>query len=83
MLNSIPVVGWILDFVFKISLAIPFWIVWTICGIGRCFFDFLPANYLAPGFWEIFGLFVVLGILKGFSPLNVSSTGGDAKAESR
>lgn len=68
MLNNIPIIGWILDLIFKISLAIPFWIIWTLLGIGAKFFYFLPAVFIAPGFWSIVGLFICIGILVQFSP---------------
>ncbi len=64
MLNAIPIVGWFLDFGFKASMAIPFWIVWTVCGVGERFFYFLPKVYLSIGFWNCVGLFIAIGILK-------------------
>lgn len=81
MLNSLPFIGWFLDLVFKISLAVPFWIVWTSCGIGAKFFPFLPAVYLRPSFWECVGVFIVVPILKGiFVPtlasVSQSNSGG-------
>lgn len=79
-MNNIPVVGWILDLIFKTSLAVPFWLFWTVFDIGADFFAFLPAQYQAIGFLDTVGVFVCLGILKGFSPFAVtsSSSGGDA-----
>ena len=63
-MNAIPVVGWLLALIFNISTAVPFWIVWTYCGIGRKFFGFVPEVYQSVGFWECVGLFTVIGILK-------------------
>lgn len=63
MINAIPFVGWILDLVFKVSLAIPFWIIWTVCGLGAKYFYFLPSIYQAPGFWNCVGLFMAIPIL--------------------
>jgi hypothetical protein len=63
-INSLPVVGWILSAVFAVSTAIPFWMIWTACGLGRKYFYFLPEVYQSIGFWECVGLFVVVGILK-------------------
>lgn len=81
MLNNLPIIGWILDVVFKASLSLPFWIVWTLCGIGAKFFYFLPAVYLHPGFWECVGVFMVLGVLNGFVPKFASvSQDNDNKA---
>lgn len=65
VLNIIPVAGWLLDLVFKISLAVPFYIVWTGFGIGERFFPFLPPQFLAPGFWDCVGVFIVVPIAYG------------------
>lgn len=65
MLNMIPGIGWILDLMFKASLAVPFWFIWTICGIGATYFYWLPKVYQTPGFWDCVGVFIVVPILKG------------------
>lgn len=52
MLNAIPFFGWFLSAVFAISLAVPFWLIWTVFGIGQTFAYWLPAVYLNPGFWQ-------------------------------
>lgn len=64
MLNSIPFVGWLLDFILKASLSVPFWIIWTVGGIGEKYFYFLPEVYLRPTFWNCVGVFIVVPILK-------------------
>lgn len=64
MLNMIPVFGWIASFVVNVSLAVPFWLAWTVGETGRTFFPFLPAQYQSPGFWECVGLFLCFSILK-------------------
>lgn len=80
-MNAIPILGWLIDLAVKISMAVPFWIVWTKCGIGAKFFGFLPAVYLAPGFWNIVGVFICMGILMGFSPFRVSSSSESKAAQ--
>lgn len=72
MINSIPVLGWLLSIVFNTSLAIPFWLFWTHLEIGKRYFYFLPEIYLSVGFWDCVGIFVVLSVLKGFFPVLVS-----------
>ncbi len=62
-LNNIPFAGWFLDFFFKVSLALPFWLIWSVLGIGKKFFYFLPQVYLDTGFWETVGVFVVVPIV--------------------
>ena len=75
MINAIPIFGWLLDLIFKISLAVPFWIIWTGCGIGERFFWFLPQEYKTPRFWECVGLFIVVPIIYWiFVPKLVSVT---------
>jgi hypothetical protein len=64
MLNAIPVFGWALSAFFAISLAVPFWFIWTVCGIGSTYAYFLPAVYQHPGFWDCVGVFIVVGIIK-------------------
>lgn len=63
MWSSIPFVGWILDFVIKAGLAVPFWFFWTFLGIGKKFFYFVPVTYQSIGFVECIGLFFCIGIL--------------------
>ncbi len=60
--NSIPVIGWSIDLFFKASLALPFWLIWSVFGIGAEFFYFLPKVYHTPGFWDCVFLFIVVPI---------------------
>jgi len=62
MLNYIPVFGWIIDFIFKASLAVPFWFIWTFCGIGKRYFYFAPDAYQSIPFLHCVGLFIVIPI---------------------
>ncbi|MCY3541074.1 MAG: hypothetical protein F4X56_10515 [Gammaproteobacteria bacterium] len=64
-MNAIPIVGWLFSFVVNVCLSIPFWLIWTACGIGRNFFPFLPEPLQAPGFWAVVGIFICLEILRG------------------
>lgn len=73
MLNAIPFFGWSLSLFFSISLAIPFWFVWTLCGIGDTYFYFLPSVWRSPGFWACVGIFIAVSIIKAvFVPKLVS-----------
>lgn len=73
MINSIPVVGWFLSLLFSVSLAVPFWICWTVCEIGEKYFYFLPEVYRHIDFWPLVGLFITISILKSvLSPKLVS-----------
>ncbi|MEK7090809.1 MAG: hypothetical protein AAB930_04455 [Patescibacteria group bacterium] len=65
MLNYIPILGWLMDFGFKASLALPFWLTWTVFGLGKKYFYFLPEVYHEPGFWNCLGLFIAVPILYG------------------
>lgn len=64
MINAIPVIGWVLSLFFSISLAIPFWLLWTVFGLGDTYAYWLPPIYQHPGFWACVGLFIVISILK-------------------
>jgi hypothetical protein len=81
MLNALPFVGWFLSLFFSISLAIPFWIVWTVCGIGETYFYWLPKVYQAPGFWASVGLFMVISILKAVLVPKLVSVSSESKSK--
>ena len=74
MINSIPLVGWIISVVMSASMAVPFWTAWTYCGIGRRFFAFVPEVYQRIDFWDTVLLFVVLSILRTQIPTLVYVT---------
>ena len=62
MLNSFPVIGWLIDFGFKASMSVPFWFIWTYFGLGKKYFYFLPEVYQSVPFWHCVGLFIVIPI---------------------
>lgn len=62
MLNMIPVWGWLMDFGLKLSMAVPFWFVWTYCELGKKYFYFLPAVFQSIPFWHVVGLFIAVPI---------------------
>lgn len=64
MINSLPVIGWMLSFGANASMSVPFWLIWTAFGIGRRYFYWLPEIYQSIPFWNCVGLFIVIGILK-------------------
>ena len=75
-LNHIPIIGWLISLLFTASLAVPFWLAWTVGGIGSTFFYFLPAVYLHPGFWQLIGLFISIGTIKilFFPEINIDNS---------
>jgi hypothetical protein len=79
MIFAIPFVGWIIGVLVAISMAIPFWLCWSVWGIGEKYFYFLPEVYRYIGFWNCVGLSIVISILKStFYPSfsnNVSTNG--------
>lgn len=82
MINAIPFFGWFLSLFFAIGLAVPFWFIWTVCGIGQTYAYWLPAIYQTPGFWARVGIFICTSIIKAvFVPKfgSVSSTSEVAK----
>ena len=64
MINAIPLFGWALSLFFSVSLALPFWIIWTVNGLGAKYAYWLPPVYQTPGFWECVGIFMVASIIK-------------------
>lgn len=64
MFNAIPIVGWLFSTIFAVSLAVPFWCVWTLAGIGQTFAYWLPPVYQHPGFWQCVGVFIAVPIIK-------------------
>lgn len=74
MINAIPFLGWMLSVIFSISLAIPFWLCWTVGGIGEMYFYWLPSTYRSIPFWHCVGLFMAISILKAVLIPHLSST---------
>ena len=64
MINALPIVGWLISFFVSVSLAVPFWFCWTICNIGKIYFDFLPPQWQHIPFWNCVGLFISVSIIK-------------------
>lgn len=64
MINAIPLLGWLVSAFINISLAIPFWLCWTVAGIGERYFYWAPEPYRVIPFWHCVGLFIVISILK-------------------
>jgi hypothetical protein len=86
MISAFPVVGWVIDLFFKASLAVPFWLIWTVFGLGEKYFYFLPPIYHTPTFWECVGLFVAVPILYWiFVPrlVSVSQTNNKPQSEQK
>lgn len=73
MINAIPFLGWFISVCVAISMAIPFYMFWTVNHIGAKFFYFMPAVYQAPGFWDTVMLFVVVSIIKSIFLPNLGS----------
>ena len=81
MINAIPVVGWFLSAFFAVSLAVPFWFIWTVCGIGETYAYWLPDVYLHPGFWQCVGIFIVMGIIKVVFVPRIASTSSSSESK--
>lgn len=81
MINAIPFLGWGMSLFFSISLAIPFWFVWTVCGIGDTYFYFLPYVWRTPGFWACVGIFIAVSIIKAVFVPKLVSVSSSSKAK--
>jgi hypothetical protein len=53
-----------LNIVMDMIIAIPFWLCWTVFGVGAKYFSFLPITYQNISLWYCMGIFVCLGLLK-------------------
>ena len=73
MINGIPVLGWILSVVISMSMSLPFWFFWTVCGIGKKYFYFIPVLYQSISFWNCVALFICISILKSILIPSLSS----------
>ena len=75
-MNQIPIIGWTLSFLMNCSLAVPFWICWTVCGIGQSYFDWLPPRWQSIPFWNTVGIFICLSVVRSIVPnlIHVSQT---------
>jgi len=62
-MNYIPIVGWIISILLNMSLAFPFWFLWTYLGAGSRYFTWLPSIWHKVPYWELVGLFVLVHIL--------------------
>ncbi len=72
MKNALPGIGWLISVAVSISMSIPFWFCWTVCGLGKLYFFFLPERYQAIPFWHCVGLGVIVSILLAIVPKIVS-----------
>ena len=66
MINALPIVGWLISAILAVSISVPFWICWTVCGLGEKYFYWLPSVYHSIPFWHCVGLATILVILKAF-----------------
>ena len=83
MINALPVIGWFLSAVANVSLAVPFWICWTICGIGETYFNFLPSQWQSIPFWNCVGLFISMTIIKTVFVPKLASVSHTANNEAK
>jgi len=67
-LNMIPIVGWLMSTAFLGSASVPFWYVWTHCGLGVRYFYFLPEVFQSIPFWHVVGLFIIIWTLRSMIP---------------
>lgn len=77
MINGISVVGWLINFGIKVSLAVPFWICWDFFEVGKNFFYFVPVRFQLIGFWNTVGIFIVFSIIGSFHHLVLSLNNSD------
>lgn len=75
MINKLPIIGWLFSIIGAVGVSVPFWLFWTVGGLGERYFYFLPPIYQSIPFWDCVGLSIVIAILKGtLTPSFVSVT---------
>jgi len=62
-MNYVPIVGWFVSVLVNMSLAFPFWFLWTHLGAGSRYFAWLPSIWHKVPYWDFVGLFVLVHIL--------------------
>lgn len=65
MINKLPIIGWLLSAIASVSLAVPFWLCWTVFGLGAKYFYWIPDIYQRIPFLDCVGLFIAVAIIKG------------------
>lgn len=83
VINGLPVIGWLISFIVNVSLAVPFWICWTTCGLGAWYFDFLPPKYQSIPFWHCVGLFMIASILKVVLVPRIASVSSSSESDKK
>ena len=69
MIYAIPVVGWLIGLAINMSMMVPFWYAWTVCGFGTYYFgEWIPYRFGVIPYWDCVGLSVCASILRLFSP---------------
>jgi hypothetical protein len=72
MLNCLPIVGWLISFLFATFLSVPFWFLWNI--LAPTYFYWLPPVYLHLPFWDVVGLVMLMSMIDTIMPKFVSSS---------
>ena len=79
MIHAIPFLGWFIGLICHASMALPFWLCWTVFGIGEKYFYFAPDVYHGIGFWASVGIFTVASVLKSILLPKLGGTTIDTK----
>jgi len=54
----------ILSWLWTCLLAVPVWLLWTVCGLGRRYFGFLPEGWQSISLSSLIGLFLTAVLLR-------------------
>ena len=67
ILTALPLLI-LIDWLWTCLLAIPVWLLWTVCGLGARYFGFLPQAWLSMPLLHMLGLFLLLAIGRTAAP---------------
>ena len=58
------IVGILINILIDVLVALPFWLFWTVFGIGSKYFYFLPDIYHSVSLWHCIGIFLCIGMFR-------------------
>ena len=67
------VVAILINILLDVLMAVPFWLFWTIFGIGDKYFYFLPVIYHNISLWHCISIFICLETIRWVLLKNSSS----------
>jgi len=58
------IVGVVVNLLIDVLVAVPFWLFWTVFGIGSKYFYVLPDTFHRIPLWHCIGIFMCIGTIR-------------------